>query len=232
MVTYDRTTQLPHGRGRSLTPAASRPTTSAMRAARRSGDGWSHQSSAGKPCGKTAPAYRRMHRPPGWPRARRRYRRRGRRAADLRGQLDHHLIADRDPHADQALRGQGQHPSAVGRHEPGTGPEAADRAADGVIGLGAPRLVWVERHRDDRTVPGPRGDDGAETLGTHDPIVAPQRRSREVSRRDQIPALIDNHRRRNDIGQYHSSRPREVLVAASENGGFPTDWLTMTCARG
>jgi hypothetical protein len=41
-----------------------------------------------------------------------------------------------------------------------------------MIGLGAPRLIGVEWHRDDRAVPGPGGDDGAETLRTHDPIVA------------------------------------------------------------
>jgi hypothetical protein len=37
VVTCEAPGSLPHGRGRSLTPAASRPTTSAMRAARRSG---------------------------------------------------------------------------------------------------------------------------------------------------------------------------------------------------
>ena len=72
----------------------------------------------------------------------------------FRGQLDGHLIADRDSNADQALRGQGQHPSAVRRHEPGADPAAADRAADGMISLRAPRLIWIERHRDDRGVPG------------------------------------------------------------------------------
>ena len=90
----------------------------------------------------------------------------------FRGQLDSHLITDRDPHADQALRGQRQHPSAAGRHEPGANPAAADRAADRMIGLSTPRLIWVEWHRDDRAVPGTGGDDGAETLRTHDPIVA------------------------------------------------------------
>jgi len=38
-----------------------------------------------------------------------------------------------------------------------------------MVGLSTPRLIWVKRHRDDRTVAGTGGDDGAETLRTHDP---------------------------------------------------------------
>ena len=49
------------------------------------------------------------------------------------------------------------------------GPAAADRATDGMVGLSTPRLIWVERCRDDRAVPRAGGDDGAETLRTQDP---------------------------------------------------------------
>jgi hypothetical protein len=87
----------------------------------------------------------------------------------FRGQFNGHLVADRDAHAQQALRRQGQNPSAAGRHEPCADPPAIDRAADGMVGLGAPRLIRVERHRDDRAVPGTGRNDGAEALCAHDP---------------------------------------------------------------
>ena len=53
----------------------------------------------------------------------------------FRGQLDAHLIADRDRHAGQPLRSHGQHPPLAGRHEPGADPAAADCAANGMRGL-------------------------------------------------------------------------------------------------
>jgi nucleotide-binding universal stress UspA family protein len=39
----------------------------------------------------------------------------------------------------------------------------------GWLALATHSLIRVERHRDDRTVPGTGGNDGAETLRTHDP---------------------------------------------------------------
>ena len=82
----------------------------------------------------------------------------------FRGQFNGHVIADRDTHAGQAFGSQGQHPSAVGRHQPGAEPATVDRAADGMVGFSTPRLIWVERHRDDRAVIRTGGDDGVETL--------------------------------------------------------------------
>ena len=82
----------------------------------------------------------------------------------FRGQLNDHVIAYRHAQAAQAVRSEGQHPSTAGQHEPGADPAALDCAADGMVGLGTPRLIRVERHRDDRTVPRTGGKDGVETL--------------------------------------------------------------------
>jgi hypothetical protein len=51
----------------------------------------------------------------------------------FRGQLNGHVIADRDTHAAQALRGQGHHPSAAARHKRwcGSGSRRSCRRRDG-----------------------------------------------------------------------------------------------------
>jgi hypothetical protein len=41
-----------------------------------------------------------------------------------------------------------------------------------MVGLGTPRLIRVERHRDDRAAPETGGDHGAELLRAHALIVA------------------------------------------------------------
>ena len=49
-----------------------------------------------------------------------------------------------------------------------------------------PTGEWTVQQARNRAVPGPGGDDGAETLRSHDPIVARRRRWREVVRSGQF----------------------------------------------
>ena len=51
-------------------------------------------------------------------------------------------------------------------------PAAVDRAANGMVSLGTPGLIRVERQRDHHSVARTAGNDRAETLRAHEPIVA------------------------------------------------------------
>jgi hypothetical protein len=104
----------------------------------------------------------------------------------FRGQFNGHLAADRHTQSQQALRCQGQHPSAVGRQEPGPDPVAVDRAGNGMVSLSAPRLIRVERHRDYGIVARTGGNERAETLCAHDPIVARQRPAEPADRGERV----------------------------------------------
>jgi hypothetical protein len=50
-----------------------------------------------------------------------------------------------------------------------------------MVGLDPSRLIRVKRHRDDRAIPRTGGDDGAETLRTHDPYRGTTATRGEVS---------------------------------------------------
>ncbi len=64
---------------------------------------------------------------------------------------------------------------------------------------------------------GPAAMTAREPLRTHGPIVAWQRRSREVSRSGQISALIDNHRAR---GVRCRASPEHRIVGAVSSHGL------------
>jgi MerR family transcriptional regulator, copper efflux regulator len=81
----------------------------------------------------------------------------------FRCQLNCHLSAGLPPGT------QGQHPSGAARLKPSADPPAVDGAGDGMLGLGAPCLIRVKRHGDDRATFRIGGDDGAEPLRAHDP---------------------------------------------------------------
>ncbi len=70
-------------------------------------------------------------------------------------------------------RVHGEHPSAVPGDDPAADPLVVDDAVHGMLGLGAPGLIRVERDRDDRPAAGPGRDPGIETPRAHALIVPP-----------------------------------------------------------
>jgi hypothetical protein len=164
------------GRGRSVTPAASRPTTSAIRDARRSGrrvvaSMYRRQAPAVElrqraEAGPSGPVSRQCRADvAGKPVARWAVRRpfHDRRGAGRQARLPH------------PRRVPGARPSAVAGRDRHPSPAAMDRAADLRHGLGAPCLVRVKRNRDNGVTAGIGRDLGAKPFTAHGLIPPPRR---------------------------------------------------------
>jgi hypothetical protein len=87
----------------------------------------------------------------------------------FRRQLNDHIIADRDTCIAHPHRAHGEDPSAAARRNRPAHLPAVDRAPDGMLSLGTPYLIWIERNRDHRAAARSGSEEGTEPPTEHGP---------------------------------------------------------------
>jgi phage shock protein A len=121
----------------------------------------------------------------------------------FRRQLDAYFVAGCHGQTAHPRRAQGERPSGFAGRERHPDPGAVDGAVYMVHGLGAPRLVGVERNHDNRATVSAVSDQGTEPLSSHVPHRGTTRAARGTEplaiawrRLDKCSFQVSLHRRR------------------------------------